>query len=370
MKKLSIILCIAASLTFLLVGCGKKNKIDEVPDDAQSNLDSESDTSGEGDAVEEEIFEETKEGYVRSQLTNEWIDESLADVRPISVMMPNDTSALPQYNISTASIVYQCQVEGKITRLMSLFDDWQGMERLGNVRSARAYFVYWAFEWDAIFCHYGNPFYADTILNSVIINNINGMTASKGVFYRSSDRSAPQNAYLTTEGILQACTQYNYSTTHTQYFKEDHFTFTSENYPIDLSTLPSAQTCNKLDMAKAYPIDKAYFEYNAEEGLYNRFQYGKAHIDGMNDQQLTFKNIIIQNTDYETLDPNDYLAFVFLGGGTGYYITNGQAISITWSKKDDYSPTKYFDKSGNEITLNTGKTMICIVENGNSVSIE
>lgn len=368
MKKLSLILLIATSLTVLLVGCGKKGQTDTTPDDTESVVDSEGDSLSDNTA--EEIYEETKEGYVRSQLTNEWIDESLADVRPIAVMMPNDTSALPQYNISTASIVYQCQVEGKITRLMSLFDNWQDMERLGNVRSARAYYVYWAFEWDALFCHYGNPFYADDILNSAVIDNINGMTASSGVFYRTSDRSAPQNAYLSTEGILKACTQKNYSLIHTTNFKEDHFTFSSENNPIDLSAMTDATVCNKLDMAKAYPIDKTYFEYNEEEGVYYRFQYGKAHIDGLNDQQLTFKNIIIQNTKYEQLDEHDYLAFRFLDGGTGYYITNGQAISITWTKKDDYSPTKYFDKSGNEITLNTGKTMICIVEDGDSVSIE
>lgn len=369
MKKLSLILLIATLLTGLLVGCGKKDQTDTTPDDTENAVDSESDSLSDND-VTEEIYEETKEGYVRSQLTNEWIDESLADIRPIAVMMPNDTSALPQYNISTASIVYQCQVEGQITRLMSLFDDWQEMERLGNVRSARAYYVYWAFEWDAIFCHYGNPFYADDILNSSVIDNINGMSTSSGVFYRTSDRSAPQNAYLSTEGIQKACEEYNFSTTHTQYFKEDHFTFSSEKNPVDLSTMSGAQICNKLDMSDAYPIDKTYFEYNEEEGIYYRFQYGKPHIDGLNDQQLTFENIIIQNTDFETLDDNGYLAFVFLGSGTGHYITNGQSIPITWNKKDDYSPTKYFDKSGNEITLNTGKTMICIVENGDSVTIE
>ena len=52
----------------------------------------------------------------------------------------------------------------------------------------------------------------------------------------------------------------------------------------------------------------------------------------------------------------------FKEGMNGYYITNGYAIPITWEKEDDYALTKYYDPNGNEIVLNTGKTMICIVE--------
>ena len=50
-------------------------------------------------------------------------------------------------------------------------------------------------------------------------------------------------------------------------------------------------------------------------------------------------------------------------------ITKGKMIHITWEKKDDYLPTTYFDDRGNEITLNTGKTMIFVIqEKGGSFS--
>ncbi len=45
----------------------------------------------------------------------------------------------------------------------------------------------------------------------------------------------------------------------------------------------------------------------------------------------------------------------------GYYITNGKAIPITWSKEDELSPTKYYDMDGKEITLNTGRTYVALV---------
>ena len=37
---------------------------------------------------------------------------------------------------------------------------------------------------------------------------------------------------------------------------------------------------------------------------------------------------------------------------------------ITWSKSDDYSPTKYYDMDGNEIEINTGHTYIGIAQSG------
>lgn len=47
--------------------------------------------------------------------------------------------------------------------------------------------------------------------------------------------------------------------------------------------------------------------------------------------------------------------------GTGYYITNGKAEEITWSKGGLTDNTKYYDASGNEIKINIGKTYIALV---------
>ena len=49
-------------------------------------------------------------------------------------------------------------------------------------------------------------------------------------------------------------------------------------------------------------------------------------------------------------------------GDEGYYLTNGQAIPITWSKADETAVTVYKNKAtGAEIELNTGKTYIVLV---------
>ena len=45
----------------------------------------------------------------------------------------------------------------------------------------------------------------------------------------------------------------------------------------------------------------------------------------------------------------------------GYYITNGKAIPITWSKEDELTPTRYYDMNGDMITLNTGTTYVALI---------
>ena len=52
-----------------------------------------------------------------------------------------------------------------------------------------------------------------------------------------------------------------------------------------------------------------------------------------------------------------------LSGGEGYYITNGKMEKVTWTKDNEDSPARYFDESGNEITINQGKTWVCVARN-------
>ena len=72
-------------------------------------------------------------------------------------------------------------------------------------------------------------------------------------------------------------------------------------------------------------------------------------------------------TSYEG---TEYLNIDCTTGGNGKFITNGKAIDITWEKDSEYGVTRYFDEDGNEITLNQGKTWVCIIDNSKIDSIE
>lgn len=374
MKKALLFLCLIFSFTFLLLGCEKKE--DSIVEEV--TLKNNAELLPQVEEVFTEVpVEETnedlppEEGMIRSNLTNEWVTPDVGSLRPLAVMIPNDKSALPQYNITNADILYECLVEGEITRLMAIFGDWTNLERVGNIRSCRDYFVYWAFEWDAIYCHAGGPFYIDEVIGRSDTQNINALVAPQGVFYRSSDRSAPQNLYLDGEDLLKEATRLGYELSPRDNYSDDtHFQFASAAKPNNLEEYGStAVTATKIDLSAAYPVTGTWFEYNEEDGLYYRYQKpsGGAHMDAATDSQLAFKNVLIQFTYHEQRDENGYLAFQCIDTSKdGWYFTNGKGIHVNWKKTSDYGATRYYDDNGKEITLNTGKTMICIVQNGDT----
>ena len=86
---------------------------------------------------------------------------------------------------------------------------------------------------------------------------------------------------------------------------------------------------------------------------------------------LTFKNLLVQSTYYEVRDQKGYLSFQCHDTTRdGWFFTNGRGIHVTWEKTSDYGATRYYDDNGNEIKLNTGKTMICILPNDDAFMVD
>lgn len=321
------------------------------------------------------ITEVQADEQVRSVYTNELIPAAQAALRPIAVMMPTDKAAQPSYGIGNAKILYEIMEEGNISRQLAIIDNWQGLERIGNIRSCRDYYIPEAKEWDPILIHFGGVFYMQNSITAPDVNNLSGTyeygtggdRPGAGHFYRTSDRKAPHNAYISADGITKACTELGYSlNTRAEYYNPSHFTF-SEGINT-LEQYPGAIPGNVIDLSEVFSYTKSYFTYNAADGLYYKNIHGKAQTDGLTGAQLTFSNVIIQNTNWSKRDAKGYLAFQNIDSTQdGYYFTKGRGIHITWKKTSDYEPTKYYDDNGNEIRLNEGKTYIAIAQAGKNV---
>lgn len=381
MKKLSVLFLIGLSSTMLLFGCGKdkeeKQETITITEGIASETQSEEPSEEEASTETEE--EESVEGKVRNPLTNEWIDEELADKRPIAVMYPINKEAMPQYGYDNIDVFYEILEEGKMSRQMAIMKDWENLEQIGNIRSIRDYFVYPALEYDSIIVHFGGPeLYVTDILSRADVENINGTGGSKmgsdyGAFFRVPRSGVAQEhtAYTSGEKLQAAIEKAGFSKTYRDVYKGDHFTFADAKSP---NTLENGEAATKIDMSSCFPVTKPVLTYNEEDGLYYREIYGKPQVDAVTDNQLAFANVIVQNTYFEQRDPKGYLYFqMFDTTRDGYFFTQGKAIPITWKHSDkngidsNYEPTKYYDKDGKEIVLNTGKTMIFIVEDGDPV---
>lgn len=306
------------------------------------------------------------EGMARSPLTNEWVDEDVALTRPIAVMTPNESNALPQYGLSQASVLYEASVEGYMSRLLAIYEDWQDLEKIGNVRSLRTYYAYWAFEWDAFAIHCGHPYFVDEIIARPETQTINEANYVDSIaFYRDETRRKPHNAYTTGQGILTAVSKKGYPLEYRGLTDQNHFLFAEDNAPNTLEQYgDAAKTAVYIDLSGCYPLTRCYFDYNEEDGLYYRSQHLSGGPDGphldASGQQLAFRNVLVQYVKYEDLG-NGYYAFQCQDDTEdGWFFTNGRGIHITWKKGSDYGATRYYDDQGNEIALNTGKTMICV----------
>ncbi len=314
-----------------------------------------------------------REGMVRSPLTNEWVDPETAQTRPLAVLIPNEEGAIPQYNLSEASVLYETNVENRVSRLMAIFEDWQNLPVIGNIRSLRTYFAYWAFEWDAFIVHSGGPYFVDDLLAEPTTENINDHNgADSSAFYRDSRKPQPHNLYVNGQDVLEVVKKKGYSLTYRGLTDGAHFCFADAGEPNDLTQYGSdAKSAVYIDMSGCYPLTRCYFEYNDEDGLYYRSQHLSGgtdgpHIDGATGRQLSFKNILVQYVTYEEL-ANGYLVFQCHDNAQdGWFFTNGRGIHVTWEKGKDYDATRYYDDSGKEVVFNTGKTMICVVLDGDS----
>lgn len=202
MKRRNVLLIAALTAALCLSACGKdseeaSNEIQDITVEAEDLPGNTADD--EASAPEEDVYTDDEEapgeGYVRSSLTNLWVKEEVANSRPISVMMPTDSAAQPQYGIGSAGVLYEIMEEGSISRQMAIIEGWQDMEKIGNIRSVRHYYVPVGLEWDSIIVHFGGPYYADNWVTRPDVNNITGthtgntnVAPGSEAFFRSNDK--------------------------------------------------------------------------------------------------------------------------------------------------------------------------------------
>ncbi len=377
MKKLQVALLAIAASALVFTGCGGDEQEPVVGTDVvvETTVSEPTIETTETVIVEVDDTIPPEEGMVRSKLTNEWIPEELYDQRPVAVMTPNESSAIPHYALSNASIIYEANVEGRMTRMLAIYEDYASIEKIGNIRSLRDYYAYWAFEWDAVICHFGGPYYIDDVIAKSTTDNLNGNILSKP-FFRSSDRKAPHNAYMDGTLVQEAMTNQKIEIKDRGLADETHYNFAMPSEPNTLSQYSYAEDATYINMTGCYPLTRCYFEYNEEDGLYYRSQYlsngtDGPHIDGANGKQLTFSNIIIQSCEYAVRDQSGYLWFNTVDSGRdAWFATQGKLIKCTWEKDSEFGATRYYDEAGNEITFNTGKTMVLIIEDGTMFDYE
>lgn len=294
-------------------------------------------------------------GKVKSVLTGEYISEKVAKQRPFAVIINNiEYANQHQQGTSEIDVLYEALAEGGITRMLGVFQGTGKIKRLGSVRSARHYFVSFASEWNAIFCHFGQTSYAISKMEELGINNLSGLSAIGGVVYkRDNSLKAPHNVFTSGDKMRKGAKQLGYSLKFNEEKMAKHFDFYEQD-----TELQSGDTANYVYLPfSAYST--CYLKYDEESKEYKKFEYNTKHKDHKNNKQLSFKNVIIQLVKETNIDRNGYQhLYLHKRKGEGYYITNGKRMKIRWRKNEEEGTMCYYDMDGNVLNINPGKTYI------------
>ena len=291
-------------------------------------------------------------GWVYAPLDGVPTTAALANRLPMALMIDDNKVARPQSGISSASIVYQAPADGGEDRYMVIFQEGTATD-IGPVRSARPYYVYWADEYKAMLGHYGGDSQTRHFVipaNAKYIYNMDALSGGGCAYHRIKTRPAPHNAYTNTKALIGCLAKRGYPTT---YQKLPTRPFRPDSNPVDR---PTAQT-----ISIAYRTGLVGYQFQPGTDSYLRLIGGKPEIDPANNMQVFARNVIVMyqalTTDHS--EPKHNRPVVHnVGSGKALIFQEGREIVGTWKKKTNTSLTRFYDSSGNEISLLRGEIFI------------
>ena len=285
--------------------------------------------------------------------------------RPLAISINNTPVAIKvQTGLNKAYLLYEIPTEGYTARLIAFFKDEEDT-KIGTIRSARHNMLDYAYESDAIFVAFGWSHYAKDDMQKKIIDYVQGIVGEGGMWRDNpAHLDSEHTVYLQTQKVR------DYAKDKKGYSLESDDTILL-NYnvvDVDLSTRKDAIPANKVKIP--YGSVTNVFEYNSDTGMYTRIVNDRRTTDYYTGEEFTTKNIIVQKITYNRTDDGYYWNLHTTGSGDGYYITNGYAVPIQWSKKDRKAKTKFTYADGDELEVSDGRTYIEVQITDKSTTIE
>lgn len=284
--------------------------------------------------------------------------------RPYAVMINCRNEALPQAGLQDAYMVYEIMVEYGITRMLALYKD-ADVGKIGSVRSVRTQYLAYLFENDAVLVHAGGQKETLDRIKNEKIDDID-VDGEYGVRDKSLKRAWEHVLFTNTTLLNKGMTKKSIRNT-----TDTNTLLTYSKNDLDLSKYETKKAINVSIKYSNYRTSNYSFDTNSSTFL--RSMGSKKNTDLVTGKQYQVKNIIVYGVKYDTykLRGTPYQKLNNIGTGEGYYITNGVALPITWSKTDEKSKTVYkIKETGEDLMVNDGNTYIQIYPtNGGKLTI-
>lgn len=298
------------------------------------------------------------------------LTEGAIGKRPVAVMVNNVPDAMPQYGVEKADIIFEIPVEGDQTRLMALYADYTTVPQVCSVRSCRYYFPALALGFDAFYVNWGIDDSIADYLEALQLDQYDGMNNAGGLFARDQERlnsgySLEHTAYFDGTQFAAVVQSEGRRTDLTEDKRDTAFSFNG----MEEQVKPAGDDCKRLDIN--FGAQTASLVYDETSKTYKKENNGQAQIDGRTGNQLAFTNVFLLETSISVRDEIGHKEIDWDGSAdsVGYYISNGGVQKIHWSKSanDEWSRLTFYDESGNEISINRGKSYIALNYPGQAV---
>lgn len=332
------VICLIASILFILGRTPDDNSINTVTGDAPSN-------QSEGNGIYNPLTGE--EGF----------SSSAVGKRPVAIMINNAPSARPQWGLCTPDIVVEGLVEGSASRMMWIYADAEDIpEKVGSLRSARHDFLEVAQGFDAIFVHWGGSNLAYNALSSSGYDHLDGIYLGDAYAHRDNTRNVAieHRGYMVGSEIRELIEDKGFRT-DIKSRAANPFEFSRDGD----RTLTGGDCLQVTASFSNYYIHT--FKYDSKTGLYTNYM-GETPMTQDGGEEMTVKNVIILYTPVVPVGDSDGHVDMDLTSGSGIYVSGGKYETIRWEKGSDaYAPLKLYSDDGEELVLNTGKSWIGLI---------
>jgi hypothetical protein len=268
----------------------------------------------------------------------------------VAVMVENSPGARPQAGLDRADLVYEMEAEGGITRFLTFFYQYRA-DKIGPVRSARMGFLDVASAYGVPYAHVGGSIEAREALMKGIhrLLNIDEVYTCAGCFWRSRDRSAPHNAYTSTDLLIGRAQKVGFVLHPLARFPEG---------PME------TEGKRATDIAFSWGPGTQEVAWHWNGKRYSRSQSGQPHLlEG--GAQVEADNLILLFTRYvwdPKAPPEGLYRIGIIGSGEGYLYREGQVFPILWSKAGRGDHYRFTTTDGKPVLLAPGQTWVEVLK--------